>query len=66
MQSLTMPVSSADDPKVFNFSYHGLTAKEEAVERLKWRHALQFYEKTKVMDLSYDGAKFNVVTALIT
>ena len=60
MTSLKMPIAAADDPKIFNFSRLGFTVKQEAVERLKWRNALTFYAQTKVMDLSYDGAKFNM------
>jgi hypothetical protein len=40
---------------VFNFSRHGLTKAAEQAERTKWRNALEFYQDTKFMDLSYDG-----------
>jgi len=53
--SLKMPLSAPDDPKVFNFSRHGLTKAAEQAERTKWRNALEFYQDTKFMDLSYDG-----------
>jgi hypothetical protein len=64
--SLKMPLSAADDPKIFNFSRHGLTAKQEAAEREKWRNALEFYQKTKIMDLSYDGATYSTAVVSLT
>jgi hypothetical protein len=50
-------VSNADSAGSdgFNFTAAGLTAKQEAVEREKWRDALVFYRETGMMDLSYDG-----------
>jgi hypothetical protein len=53
-----MPVAAADSAGSkggFNFSAVGLTPTQEALERTKWRAALVFYNKTGVMDLSYDG-----------
>ena len=39
----------------FNFTAVGLTAAQEAVERAKWRAALEFYSAQGMIDLSYDG-----------
>ena len=39
----------------FNFTAVGIGPAEEKIERLKWRHALEFYSETGVMDISYDG-----------
>ena len=59
--ALALPPKSADSdqlPNGFNFSAHGLSAKEEAVERAKWKAALVFHNATGVEDLSYDGFFF--------
>ena len=39
----------------FNLSARGLSAAEAQVERDKWRAALVFYNRTKLLDMSYDG-----------
>ena len=41
-------------PNGFNFSaVPGMTPQQEAVERRKWKDALQFYNDTSIMDLAY-------------
>jgi hypothetical protein len=36
----------------------GIGQKQEVVERIKWRAALEFFNETGVMDLAYDGFFF--------
>ena len=42
----------------FNMSARGLNASETAEEQVKWRAALEFYNRTGLLDLSYDGFFF--------
>ena len=57
-------------PQGFNFSAAGVSAAQEKVERDKWKAALEFYNETGVMDISYDGFfkqnDLDTVTKLVT
>lgn len=65
-------ISSAlsDGADGFNFSAAGVSAAQEKVERDKWKAALEFYNETGVMDVSYDGFfkqnDLDTVTKLVT
>eukprot|EP01043_Picozoa_sp_COSAG02_P060318 COSAG02_NODE_7856_length_2815_cov_4.052651_1_plen_72_part_00 len=50
--ALKMPVTAAGSPSVFNFTAHGLSAAEESIERAKWKAALDFYQRYKVIDIA--------------
>eukprot|EP01043_Picozoa_sp_COSAG02_P002326 COSAG02_NODE_54_length_43941_cov_54.857990_2_plen_574_part_00 len=47
--------SLSDRSDGFNFSAAGVSATQEKVERQKWKAALEFYNRTGLMDLAYDG-----------
>eukprot|EP01051_Picozoa_sp_SAG22_P005001 SAG22_NODE_285_length_12974_cov_2.969087_2_plen_911_part_00 len=53
LKNITASQSTGHDG--FNFSAVGIGPAEEKIERLKWRHALEFHSETGVMDMSYDG-----------
>ena len=62
--ALTMPVAAADQTSgtldamgwcAFNLSARGLNHSETLDEQARWHAALDFHNRTGMLDLSYDG-----------
>ena len=45
----------------YNFSGSGLSPARVAAERQQWANALEFYQQTKVIDISYNGYFYSQV-----